>query len=323
MEPKPQLVLSICIPTYNRAQYLRQCLDHITCQFEDPEVRDAIEIIISDNASTDSTPELMGQYTRQYPQITYVRQPENLGPDENAIRSILASNGKYFWNIGDDDFIQNGSLSYLLTTLAQKEVSLLSVNFQPLINTLQSLKKTDFNQKVIYETSAQKFYDKGYYQGILGIAIANRREWEKIDRANLELYWYYYEIILKMIGITSLPLAYVREPAIYIGQDYRWNSGGSALAIRIHCKRMLVKLANYNYTPSFIHREIGILARSLPRTVMSAKSFGLNFSWSHVKAIWQEFKGFPFILLVTSFIFCIPNGLLVALKKYSHAYRIL
>ena len=44
-------LLSICIPTYNRSYYLKECLDCIVCQFRDKEVCDQVEIVISDNAS--------------------------------------------------------------------------------------------------------------------------------------------------------------------------------------------------------------------------------------------------------------------------------
>lgn len=51
MSEKP--LLSICIPTYNRAEYLAKSLDTLVClpEFNSSEV----EVVISDNASTDNT----------------------------------------------------------------------------------------------------------------------------------------------------------------------------------------------------------------------------------------------------------------------------
>ena len=52
-------LLSICIPTYNRAHYLKECLGSIVAQFDDRDVRDNVEVVVSDNASPDNTRELV------------------------------------------------------------------------------------------------------------------------------------------------------------------------------------------------------------------------------------------------------------------------
>jgi len=58
MSEKP--LLSICIPTYNRAEYLAKSLDTLVClpEFNSSEV----EVVISDNASTDNTQEVAKKY---------------------------------------------------------------------------------------------------------------------------------------------------------------------------------------------------------------------------------------------------------------------
>ncbi|MDR3048957.1 MAG: glycosyltransferase, partial [Elusimicrobiota bacterium] len=45
---------SICIPTWNKAKYLKTTLDSIICQIDD-DIKDKIEICISDDASQDNT----------------------------------------------------------------------------------------------------------------------------------------------------------------------------------------------------------------------------------------------------------------------------
>ena len=63
---KKQPILSICIPTYNRAEVLRDTLEHYTsCE----EFNDEVELIISDNASTDATKSLCTEYAEQYKNI--------------------------------------------------------------------------------------------------------------------------------------------------------------------------------------------------------------------------------------------------------------
>lgn len=61
-----QPLLSICIPTYNRSTYLEEALCNI---INDTSFSDDIEIIISDNASTDNTQEIVSKYIKHYSNI--------------------------------------------------------------------------------------------------------------------------------------------------------------------------------------------------------------------------------------------------------------
>lgn len=72
MKNKP--ALSICIPTYNRASYLQKSLESIICQdgFEH------IEVVISDNCSTDNTEKTGIFYMKKYENIKYFRNQENI-----------------------------------------------------------------------------------------------------------------------------------------------------------------------------------------------------------------------------------------------------
>ena len=71
-----QPLLSICIPTYNRSQYLKKTIDSIIGQEEfKPE---DVEIVISDNCSTDDTEIVCKKYTEQYENIKYFKNQENV-----------------------------------------------------------------------------------------------------------------------------------------------------------------------------------------------------------------------------------------------------
>ena len=72
-------VISICIPTYNRSRMLAELLDSIVAQ----ELPDDIEVIVSDDASSDDTAEIAEAYSRSIKNYTFIRQPVNLGMDRN------------------------------------------------------------------------------------------------------------------------------------------------------------------------------------------------------------------------------------------------
>ena len=73
--PSNKILLSICIPTYNREKCLQQCLDSIVNQ---KAFNANIEIVISDNASSDNTDELVKKYQEKYTNISYKKNKENL-----------------------------------------------------------------------------------------------------------------------------------------------------------------------------------------------------------------------------------------------------
>lgn len=63
------VVLSVAIPTYNGSRYIRETLDSIIAQVDD--ISKVVEIVISDNASTDQTLEIIKDYQKKYSFIKY------------------------------------------------------------------------------------------------------------------------------------------------------------------------------------------------------------------------------------------------------------
>ena len=90
--------LTIGLPVYNGERYLRQALDSLLAQtFTD------FELVISDNASTDSTPSICREYAEMDQRIRYVQQPTNIGagPNHNLLPGL--ARGRYFkWASHDD-----------------------------------------------------------------------------------------------------------------------------------------------------------------------------------------------------------------------------
>src|SRR3989344_9484992 len=310
-------LLSICIPTYNRAEKLQQCLDCIVNQFQDSHVRDLIEVVISDNASEDNTTQVVKKLQELFDNIRYFRNEKNLGIDKNIINAVVKANGKYCWHIGDDDFIQNGSLKFLVDFLSKKEVAILTVDYRFFPDTGTSLKEdTGMSEMLItYLDSPEEFYKKGYCQGTLGIFIFQRDLWMKIDRSSYEEFWSYYEIILKMLPSSRLPLAHVNYPLLFMGKDYRWNEGGAGFITFVNAFKTYKKLEGFGYSREFVNQEKDRMGSNLFKVVLSAKSFGLPFSLKNLRLIFQNFQEYPLQLFLTSLIFFLPNTLIKSMKK--------
>src|SRR5215469_3678455 len=76
-------LLTLAVPTYNRVIFLRQFLDSLRDQLRSIS---EVEVIVSDNASTDETPEIMKEELQRGTPLTYIRNPENIGPDANFLQ---------------------------------------------------------------------------------------------------------------------------------------------------------------------------------------------------------------------------------------------
>jgi glycosyltransferase involved in cell wall biosynthesis len=90
--------VSIGMPVYNGERYLREALDSVLAQtFPD------FEVVISDNASTDATPDICQGYIKMDERVRYARHATNIGVVANFNRTFLLSRAPYFkWQAHDD-----------------------------------------------------------------------------------------------------------------------------------------------------------------------------------------------------------------------------
>ncbi len=91
---------SVIIPTFNRSNFLKVALFSVLRQ-----KGISFEIIVSDNASTDDTEEVVKEFKDQ--RIKYFKNKENLGFSGNIKNCFSRSSGKYIFTLGDDDLILN------------------------------------------------------------------------------------------------------------------------------------------------------------------------------------------------------------------------
>jgi glycosyltransferase involved in cell wall biosynthesis len=104
MSPSP--LVSLCVPTYNRAAFLRESLATIQAQDYRP-----LEIVISDNGSTDETEAICRAAAASDPRIRYVRQARNIGLYQNHNFLIGAARGEFLCFFHDDDQYTPGIVS--------------------------------------------------------------------------------------------------------------------------------------------------------------------------------------------------------------------
>lgn len=175
-------LLSICIPTYNRADKLDEMLDNLIEKIEPYN----LPIYISDNCSKDNTYEIVSKYKKKYDHIYYSKNNNNFGPDKNFELVLKMSETEYSWLFGDDDLIVNDDLGKLIEDL-NTGYDLIVVNFPSKDNLVCSKIYNDknvllkemsphmtymtsliYSKKIIQNSEFKRFYDSNFIQmGVL------------------------------------------------------------------------------------------------------------------------------------------------------------
>lgn len=104
-------LLSVMIPTHNRKDFLRECVESVRVTRAD------CEIVVLDNASSDETPQMMESLARTDPRIRYIRNESNIGTTANYNKAMKVARGKYICLLGDDDAVLPGNFEKKLALL--------------------------------------------------------------------------------------------------------------------------------------------------------------------------------------------------------------
>ncbi len=102
--------ISICIPTYNRADHLNNCLHSIISN----KSRSAIdfEVCVSDNCSTDDTEKVVRRAQVNIG-IKYQKNFKDFGAPRNFLNVVAMAEGEFVWLLGDDDLLMPYALECL------------------------------------------------------------------------------------------------------------------------------------------------------------------------------------------------------------------
>ncbi|WP_321952703.1 glycosyltransferase [Paraburkholderia bannensis] len=108
------ILLSLCIPTYNRAAVLKTTLESIVTQ-EAFLATDEIEVVIADNCSSDNTAALVTEYVQRFPGKFVFHQNEvNIGPEKNFQLVLSKARGQFLKLHNDSLLVRNGSLAEIV-----------------------------------------------------------------------------------------------------------------------------------------------------------------------------------------------------------------
>lgn len=121
-----ELLLTIAVPTWKRAEYLRITLGQLRREIESV-APGRIEVIVSDNCSPDHTGEVVTEAIQQGLAVRYVRNTENIGWGRNFFQCFNLAQARYVLVLGDDDVLLDGTLDRIMHYIGREDFGVVCV----------------------------------------------------------------------------------------------------------------------------------------------------------------------------------------------------
>ncbi|MFW9616603.1 glycosyltransferase family 2 protein [Aquabacterium sp.] len=122
MRPNP--LLAIAIPTYNRSDILRENLRAMLPEL----LKHHISVYLSDDSSDDRTREMADDLRTEFPLLVYRKNDPRFGHDANFFATLAMPNTDYVWYLGDSLYCEPGTLGSVLAALAQTRPDFCFIN---------------------------------------------------------------------------------------------------------------------------------------------------------------------------------------------------
>jgi glycosyltransferase involved in cell wall biosynthesis len=167
-------LLTIAIPTRNRSRYLCANLTQLRKELSsiDPDI---VEVLVSDNFSTDDTEDVVKSFINSGFCIQYVRTEQNIGWGKNFYQCFSLARGNYVLILGDDDYIVDDALQLLLNRLKNSNYGVLCIrpygfdfNFREEIPRIGGAEKE-------YSNANQFIKDIGVLMTLISSCILNKK----------------------------------------------------------------------------------------------------------------------------------------------------
>lgn len=175
--------LSVCIPTFNRADYIGQCLESVV-----PQMGPGMEVVIVDGGSTDRTAEVVQEYQSRFPFIRFFRREHNVGVDDDILKVVDLATGTFCWLLSDDDCLLPGSVQHVLQKLESQEgLAGASLNYEAYDKTMSFRIRAvppaghdALHEDFLFDNRDRCFSVLGIHFGFLSAQVVRRTLWQEV-----------------------------------------------------------------------------------------------------------------------------------------------
>lgn len=319
-------LISICIPSYNGSKTISLTLDSIISNIKDYNLSGKVDVVISDDCSTDDTISIIEKYLHSG-LIKVCRNSVNLGMDKNFKKVAIDADAEYVWYSGQDDIFLDGSVFRAVEALEKnKDIDIINVNYSQYSEDkkkyvcesmfdLQSFfpEKIDYKENLLFNGAKEYFSFFNDVPSFLPSIIMRRNFWINVDSyPYIGTYFIQYATILlnlnkaKILGITR-PLVKGLIPL------NGWQTNGEKLfsiQLGLVKAREMVFLDERNPFPKRIHyRNKRFYFRRFLRITIASRNYNFSFSKKNredLKMIYGKFLCYSYFFPIVFVIERIP-----------------
>lgn len=210
------MLISVCIPTFNRIADLKQCIASVVAACI--VLNEAVEIVVSDNASPDGTHEWLNSLNIKEENINFVywKNEENIGAIKNIKKLIERASGEYLFFLTDDDLILPNALSALNKTIIDNSPGF--VKFANITYLMKSKKSFFYGNKtnVSDNKNPENFFKIEKYAHILsGCAVKKCQSLLNALKDSSNVY-----PSIEMCALNAGSCIYINEPIVF----HQWEN---------------------------------------------------------------------------------------------------
>jgi len=271
-------LLTIGIPTYNRAHRIGQTLDSVLKQLPQ-ELVGQVDILVSDNASTDETAALIQSYQAKHAvRISYSRNKKNLGYDHNVDMLFKKAEGQYVWTLADDDVLKESAIKRVLTLLIEHpELKAIMVNFDAYDEQIEFIQhKMCVPEKLFTEPESFLLLAASRYS-LLSTLILDKDEWNQADLTKgfgsnfIHVYALFKLLLRGPSYIIGSPLVNFRQ-----GSTNFTTNGDDSLSIGLSACNVVAMMEDMGYNRKIVKELLNKSRRYIYGLVSDAKNTGIK-----------------------------------------------
>ncbi len=307
-----QPILTIGLPTYNRADFFAECLESVKKAIAESGFEDQIEVVISDNGSPDHTQEVVQRFRPQFKNLRDFRHPKNLEFDTNVLTVLRQARGQWCWLICDDEVIEPWSLNFLNTAFKEAgDIPYICVNHGAIPQTKEIEK---------YNSGTEWLKRFGLAGGLLSQSIFKVSALPSDMEKYIGNFWIHFSIAHEIIGNGGgmLVKKLLAEPEI--PRLTRFSRAGQTFYNYTSLYKVIKIFPNIGYDQKTVDGVLKDMASGLPHVIASARLQGLGVSRKNLEIIWEEYKGYLVWRILASIILLTPEFILKLIKFVSKKY---
>lgn len=295
------IVLSVAIPTFNGAKHIRDAMESIISLVKN-KLEDRVELLVSDNCSTDETAGIIEEYRRGHPFITYFRNDENKGPDVNFDLAVRRSSGKFVWLLSDGDMLAEGAIAKVLAVISSHpDVASIFANY--------SITNPDFSKhykekmleikRDIYTCGGDEFFQKcKFMNGLVSSMIVRRDLWEKIDSGKyLGSNWVQFGMLLELMSGQN---GYIFSDVLVKERcgEPTWPKGEFSLRVGMNLVDIFRSIVNLGYKPQTAAMGTGMMKGGLWKAIILTKKDSTEITRGLLERMIKTYGNYPSFWLI-------------------------